>query len=350
VSAKWLSESRKIAMKDDPKKIREGVTSNDVALYANVSQATVSRVFRNSAKVRPETVTQVMKAVQELGYRPNAIARSLTSRQTDIIAVVSVNFDNPFYQTILINISKMIAAMGKKMMFIQTAFDQPLEDVLNQVLEYQVDGIVVFSAALSANLVSDFTFSRLPLVIFNKHFNSRGFFSVCSDNIDAGRLIADHFVERGYTSFGFISGEKLSQTSEFRFKGFSGRLKELGYDNCCIVPGNYTYSSGYEGLLAMKEKGPLPDAVFCVNDLMALGAMDAARIKMGLRVPQDIAFVGFDNLEQSGWESYDLTTVQQPLDEMVHYTENYLRQKISNADTSGGYILLKCKLIKRSST
>ena len=329
---------------------KNAVTSNDVALCANVSQSTVSRVFSNSAKVRPETVNHVMEAVQKLGYRPNAIARSLTSRQTNIIAVVSVNFDNPFYQTILIKISKMIAVMGKKMMLIQSAFDQPLEDVLNQVIEYQVDGIVVFSAALSANLVSDFSFVRFPLVIFNKHFDSRNFFSVCSDNIDAGTLIADHFVECGYTSFGFISGEKLSQTSEFRFKGFTARLKELGYNNCSTVPGNYTYTSGYEGLLAMKEKGPLPEAVFCVNDLMALGAMDAARIKMGLRVPQDIAFAGFDNLEQSGWESYGLTTVQQPLDEMVDYTENYLRQKISNADTSGGYILLKCKLIKRNST
>jgi DNA-binding LacI/PurR family transcriptional regulator len=83
---------------------------------------------------------------------------------------------------------------------------------------------------------------------------------------------------------------------------------------------------------------------------MALGAMDAARGKLGLRIPHDIAFVGFDNLEQSNWESYKLTSVQQPIDEMVHYTENYLRQKILNSEISGGYILMKCKLIERSST
>ena len=337
-------------MKWQHKKKRTMVTSNDVALHANVSQATVSRVFRNTSKVRPETVSQVMKSVHELGYRPNAIARSLTSNQTDIIAVVSVNFENPFYQTILTKISSMIRSMGKKMMFIQTAFDQPLEDVLNQVIEYQVDGILVLSAALSAHLDADYTFTGIPLVIFNKHFDSRNFFSVCSDNIDAGRLVADHLAGKGYSSFGFIAGEKLSQTSEYRYRGFSGRLKELGYNDCITVPGNYTYMSGYEALLSMKDRGPLPQAVFCVNDLMALGAMDAARSKLGLRIPRDIAFVGFDNLEQSGWESYKLSSVQQPLDEMVHYSENYFRQKFLNSDVSSGYILVKCKLIERSSS
>jgi len=326
------------------------VTSSDVAKAANVSQATVSRVFNNPEKVRPETVALVNNVVRELGYTPNAIARSLTSKQTDMIAVVSVRFDNPFYQTLLIKTSDMIAEMGKKMIFIQTQFDQSLEDILYKVMEYQVDGVVVFSAALSTKLLDKFQKVQIPLVIFNKHFDSRNFFSVSSDNLDAGRLVADHLVDRGYQSFGFISGEQLSQTSEFRYKGYVQRLNEHGFAKCQVVAGDYSYRSGYDGLLELSKKGSLPQAVFCVNDLMALGAMDAARQVLGMRVPDDIAFIGFDNLEQASWESYMLTSVQQPINELIGHTYNYLTNKIDNSDTSGGYILLKCKLVERTST
>jgi len=326
------------------------ITSGDVARAANVSQATVSRVFNNSDKVRAETVEQVKRAARDLGYTPNAIARSLTSKQTDMIAVVSVRFDNPFYQTLLIKISDMIAEMGKKVIFIQTQFDQSLDDILYKVMEYQVDGIVVFSAALSAKLLDKFTRIQIPLVIFNKYFDSRNFFSVSSDNLDAGRLVADHLAERGYESFGFISGKQLSQISDFRYKGYTERLGELGFAKCQVVAGDYSYRSGYEGLLEMKRKGALPRAVFCVNDLMALGAMDAARQVLGMKVPEDIAFVGFDNLEQSAWNSYQLTSVKQPIDEMVSHTFHYLKNKINKMETSGGYILLKCKLEERNST
>lgn len=331
------------------KRKRSLVTSNDVAEHANVSQATVSRVFNKSGKVRPETVEQVMSAARELGYMPNAIARSLTSKQTDMIAVVSVRFDNPFYQTLLIKMSDMIAEMGKKMILIQTQFDQSLEDILYQVMEYQVDGIVVLSAALSAKLLDEFIRVQIPLVIFNKHFDSRTFFSVSSDNVDAGHLVADHLVEQGRRSFGFISGVQLSQTSDFRYKGYTDRLRELGFDSCVTIAGDYSYRSGYEGLLELHKRNALPEAVFCVNDLMALGAIDAAR-RLGMRIPDDIAFVGFDNLEQGEWEAYRLTSVQQPVNEMISHTFNYLTNKLERAETSGGYILLKCKLVHRGSS
>jgi len=329
---------------------RSGVaTSNDVARFANVSQATVSRVFNYPEKVRVETLIRVQEAARELGYTPNAIARSLTSRQTDMIAVVSVRFDNPFYQTLLIKISDMIADMGKKVILIQTQFDQSLDDILYKVMEYQVDGVVVLSAALSTKLLDRFTKVQIPLVIFNKYFDSRDFFSVSSDNLDAGKLVADYLVGKGYRSFGFVSGLQLSQTSDFRYKGFSGRLEEHGLPLPVLVSGDYSYRSGYEGLLALKNKGPLPQAVFCVNDLMAIGAMDAARNVLGMKVPEDIAFVGFDDLEQSSWEAYNLTSVRQPIDEMVSHTYHYLTQKIENAQTSGGYILFKCRLQARGS-
>ncbi|MCL2250015.1 MAG: LacI family DNA-binding transcriptional regulator [Oscillospiraceae bacterium] len=326
------------------------ITSSDVARIANVSQATVSRVFNNPDKVKAQTVAKVQKAVRDLGYTPNAIARSLTSKQTNMVAIVSVRFDNPFYQTLLIKISDMISEMGKKVILIQTNFDQSLDDILHEVMAYQVDGVVVLSAALSTKLLDRFAKIQIPLVVFNKYFDSREFFSVSSDNMDAGKLVADFLHGRGYKSFGFISGLQLSQTSDFRYKGFTERLHEHGYVPPVSISGDYSYRSGYEGLLEMKQRGKLPQAVFCVNDLMALGAMDAARSVLGMKIPDDIAFVGFDNLEQGSWQSYKLTSVKQPLDEMISHTQNYLTKKFDNAETSGGYILLKCKLEERSSS
>ncbi|MBC8584910.1 LacI family DNA-binding transcriptional regulator [Youxingia wuxianensis] len=338
-------------MKLDDKNKKISVTSKDVANYAKVSQATVSRVFSRQSYVKEETVKRVMDAARALGYTPNLIARSLNSRQTDLIAVVTVHFDNPFYQTLITKLSEMISALGKQMLFIQSPFESDLDEILDRVLQYQVDGVVVLSAAISSQMVDKFIQIKSPLVIFNKQFDSRYFFSVCSDNVDSGAMVAEFFVEQGYESFGYISGDMLKQTSGNRYKGYTQQLAKRGYHKCSVVNGDYSYQSGYEAILKMKkqEGGILPQAVFCANDLMAFGAMDAVRHELGLRIPQDVAFVGFDDLEQSSWEGYQLTSVAQPVDEMVEYTKNYLYKKLNSIETSGGYVLLKCNMVKRNS-
>ena len=114
--------------------------------------------------------------------------------------------------------------------------------------------------------------------------------------------------------------------------------------------GDYTYESGYDALLRMKKKGDLPRAIFCANDLMAFGAMDAARQVLHLRIPEDIAFVGFDNVMMSEWNSYQLTSVAQPMEEMIEYTQAYLKKRFEDKPASGGYVLLKCAIVERSSS
>ena len=325
------------------------VTSHDVASKAQVSQATVSRVFNRRSYVKPDTIRRVMDAAKELGYMPNAIARSLISNKTNIIAVVTVNFNNPFYQTYLIKISNMLNSMGKKMMFIQSPFEQELYNIIYEVMQYKVDGIIVMSAAISSKDISEFNRIPIPLVIFNKHFKSKYFYSVCSDNVAAGEMVAQYLIDKNYKSFGFISGDILKQTSEFRFRGYSGRLAKNGFD-CKVASGDLSYNSGYNAMLSMALNGGLPEAIFCVNDLMAFGAMDAARYRLNLRVPEDIAFVGFDNLEQCSWNTYSLTSVKQPIDQMIDYSRSFLGEKLLNTDTPGGFNLLDCELIERSSS
>lgn len=326
------------------------VTSKDVAARANVSQATVSRVFSNSSSVKEDTIKRVMKAARELGYTPNAIARSLNSKKTNMVAVVTVNFENPFYQTLLIKISDLVKSLGKQMLFIQSPFEQDLDDILDRVLQYQVDGVIVLSAAISSEMKDRFTQVNIPLVIFNKQFDSHSFYSVCSDNVDSGTMVAEYLINKGYTSFGYISGDRLKQTSGNRYKGYVTGLESHGFSCSICVNGDYTYESGYNALKEMYKRGPLPRAIFCANDLMAFGAIDAARNLFKLRIPEDVAFVGFDNLEQCEWKSYNLTSVAQPVEEMVEYTRNYLQKRFKGIATSGGYVLLKCTIIERGTT
>ncbi len=327
------------------------VTSKDVARAAGVSQATVSRVFSRRDYVRGETAQRVLDAARELGYAPGAATRGPGGMESNLVAVVSLNFINPFYQTLLIRISEMVSSMGKQMLFIESPFERDLDDILYRVLQYRVDAVIVLSAALSARMSDRFSRVKIPLVIFNSQYDSRYFFSVCTDNIDAGAMVADYLVGRGYDSFGFIAGKATRQTSVYRHKGFADALEKHGHAHIATAEGDYSYASGAKALLALRQqRGKLPRAIFCANDLMALGAMDTARHKLALRVPQDIAFVGFDNLEQSQWRSYQLTSVSQPVNEMVEYTKNYLSKKFAGHETSGGYVLLKTKLCERGSS
>lgn len=326
-------------------------TSKDVARLAGVSQATVSRVFSRRDYVKDETVAKVMDAAKDLGYTPNAIARGLNNQQTNLIAVVSVNFSNPFYQTLIIRMAEMINAMGKQMLFIQSPFEQELDDILYRVLQYQVDGVVILSAALSGSTSDRFSRVKIPLVVFNKHVDNRYFYSVCANNVEAGAMVAKYLLEKGYDSFGFIAGSNR-QTSEHRYRGFAAELAKHGVSNSKIslVSGDYSYRSGARALQQMCQKGAPPRAVFCANDLMAFGAMDMARQKLGLQVPKDIAFVGFDNLEQGQWQSYQLTSVAQPVKEMLEHTQGYFSRQFGQLDGSGGNVLLSTRIVERATT
>lgn len=329
----------------------KAVTSKDVAKRAGVSQATVSRVFSRRDYVREDTVEKVMSAAKELGYTPTPTAKGAAGRQSNLVAMVSLNFVNPFYQTLMIRMSEMVSAMGKQMLFVESPYEQDLDDILYRVLQYNVDAVIILSAALSAQMSDRFSRVKIPLVLFNCQYDSRYFYSVCSDNIDAGAMVADYLVAKGYDSFGFIAGKPTRQTSVHRHKGFADSLARHGVTDLFTVSGDYSYRSGAKALLQMFQQGNrLPRAVFCANDLMAFGAMDIARHKLGLSIPQDIAFVGFDNLEQSQWHSYQLTSVSQPVNEMVEYTRNYLHRKFTGQESSGGYVLLKTKMVERATT
>ncbi|MGB5823113.1 MAG: LacI family DNA-binding transcriptional regulator [Proteocatella sp.] len=328
------------------------VTSVDVARLAGVSQSSVSRVFNSDSdrEVKANTREKVMEAAEALGYKPNIIARSMISRKTDIIGVVIGNPVGPFYSKIMMNLITKIQEQGKQCLMFTVEAGQDIDIILQRVLQYQVDGIIITAAALSPDMANLCIQNETPIVIFNRFVSGLNVSSVYCDNIEAGRIAAEHLWNKGYRNIGYIGYEKDAASEVERKVGFYGKLRECGVYNVLEDRSDYTYESGYKAALRLLGRENRPDAVFCSSDLIAMGAMDAARYGMGLRVPEDVAIMGFDNIDMSSWPTYDMTTVHQPVDELGEETLRVLGELIKKPGMAPINKMLRMELIEREST
>jgi DNA-binding LacI/PurR family transcriptional regulator len=308
------------------------VSSIEVARLAGVSQAAVSRVFTPGASVSDEMREKVLAAAKQLGYRPNAIARSLTQRSTHMIGLAMVRFMNPFYARLLQEFTARLQALGYWTLLFNVSHGDELEQALPTALQYQVDGLIITSATLSSRLADECAQFGTPVVLFNRYSLDSDVNAVCCDSVRGGRLVADALVDAGHRRFAYLAGEAGSSTNQDRERGFVSRLRERGHELALSEQGDYSYESGYAAAKRLLEREDRPDAIFCANDLMAMAALDVARCELGLRVPEDLSIIGFDDILQAGWPKYDLTTVRQPVERMVDATIELLLSAIENPD------------------
>ena len=188
-------------------------------------------------------------------------------------------------------------------------------------------------------------------MLFNAALANKWVSSVSSDNLGASRAVAAHLVERGATRFGFIAGPANSSASKDRFAGFRERLAENGIEPVAFAEADYRYEGGRAAALAIFTDAHPPDALFCANDLMAMGAMDALRTDLGLRVPDDVLVAGFDDIPAAAWAAYGLTTVVQDASRMVDKTIALLRATMAQHDPPGGVgTIVPARLVVRDST
>lgn len=296
---------------------QNAVTSIDVARRAGVSQPTVSRAFDPEASVSPETRAKVLTAARELGYQPNAIARSLSTRRTNIVGLVMANLTNSlFYPNVLDALTYRLQAHDKQILLFNAAPDRPVDEILPRVLGYQVDALVIISTTPSNEIIDESTQKGTPVILFNRFAPHTSASSVCCDNKAGGRMMADLLVDVGHERIAFLSGIAATATNTMRKQGFISRLRQRGYTDVIEEHGAYTYKSGGEATRRLLALDPPPDAIFCAADIMALGAIDAARAE-GISVPDELSIVGFDDIPVAAWPAYDLTTIRQPIAEMV---------------------------------
>jgi DNA-binding LacI/PurR family transcriptional regulator len=325
------------------------VTSFEVARRAGVSRSAVSRCFTDGASIAPETRHRVMEAATALGYRPNAIARSLITSRSRMIAVVMGHLANPFYPDLLARLSAVLQQRGYRLLLFTGAPDASADPLVAQILPYQVDGIVLASTTLSSGLADECAAAGIPVVLINRTADRAHVSSVASANLDGGRLVARFLLAGGHERFGYIAGTEASSTNRDRERGYRAALTEAGAGPVARAVGAYSQEGARAAARALLRARPRPDALFCANDHMAIAVMDVARHELGLRVPDDLSVVGFDDAPPAAWASYGLTTVEQPVAPMVDAAVDILLGQIEGKERPAHHVALAGALVVRDS-
>jgi DNA-binding LacI/PurR family transcriptional regulator len=301
------------------------VTSFDVAERAGVSRSAVSRVFTPGASVSDRTAQKVRRAAHELGYRPNVLARSLMTGQSRMIGLVVAYLDNLFYPTVLEKLSTALQAEGYHVLvFMASQKAGNLDQVAEEILDYQVDGLILASVAMTSDLARRCRDTGVPVVLLNRKQGVAGEVAVVSDNFAGGRAIAHHFADIGRTRVAHIAGWEGASTQADREAGFLQGLSERGLSLASRAVGNFDPKCAAECARLMFAGPVRPDAVFVATDFMALSVMDVLRGELDLKVPEDVAVAGFDDVAAAGWPSYEMTSVAHDTDAMVDRAVEYV--------------------------
>ena len=333
-----------------PVRPKKYASSVDVASLAGVSQSAVSRTFKVGASVSEATRQKVLAAAKALDYRPSLIPRIMLTHRSQLVAIVVGGLYNPFYSMVLEQFLIRLQRAGKQVLMVHVNSDSSLDAVIPKLASYRVDAVVSALSVFSARTADELARLRIPVVAFNTPLTSLWLSSVCCDNYEAGRTIADLFLRRGARRFGYLAGVDASPANSERLAGYRSLLEEAGYGPVKIGPAKFRYDGGHQAALAMFGRPRPPEALFCANDLSALGAIDALR-KLGFRVPEDVLVAGFDDIPPAAWDAYQLTTFLQDGTRMVEETVKLIEQALAQEPTSAGVpLVVPVKLVERKTT
>lgn len=329
-----------------------GVTSTDVARHAGVSQATVSRVLADSARVSAKTRARVLDSMARLGYAPDLLARAMKTRRASSIGVVVAHLDNPFYPALLREIGAALAAADQRMVLLSS--DTTEDGALDAIRQRLVDGVLFTSGTSESAAVNAAIAAGAPIVTVNRSVSGLPGDQITSDNAAGATLVAEHLVGLGHRRIGFLGlpdGPGAPSTVTERRAGFTSALARIGnpLDKELVIEGTLSYQGGDAGIGRLLERSERPTAVFCVNDITALGALDGAR-RRGISIPEELSIVGYDDIEQAGWDAFRLTTVRQPLPAMAARAVDRLLARIADPSLSVQHDRFPAELVVRAST
>lgn len=325
------------------------VTSLDVARRAGVSQSAVSRVFTPGASASKKTIEKVRKAADELGYRPNVLARAMVSGKSGIIGLVVAYLNNQYYPEALEKLTNALQDRGYHVLvFLASHSAGNIDSIVQEILDFQVDGIIAASVALSSDLSARCQAAGVPMVLFNRAQDDPSMSAVTSDNIAGGRKAAEFLLAGGHKKISYIAGWEGASTQRDREAGFRAGLQDVGLTLHSREVGNFVTEQTQEATRRMFANDP-PDAVFVANDHMAIAVMDTLRYELGLSVPDSVSVVGYDDVAVASWPTYNLTTVRQPANRMVAETVDILLGKIEGPDSGPRRVEIDGPLIVRGS-
>lgn len=331
------------------------VTSIDVARLAGVSQSAVSRAFSRvptQSSVSGATREKVLRAAAELGYRPNALARSLITQRSRIVGVLFSYLDNPFYANALEMICHSLQTKGyHALVFMMPDTLHDVEATVSDILQYQVDGVITASVELSSKICDDCREQGIPVVMLNRIQDDPRLSSVTTDNVGGGRIAARALFEAGHQRIALLAGWEGASTSRDREFGFEAELKACGVSIFARDVGQFDLNRTGEATRRLFDRPPSdrPDAVFVVNDYMAVRAMDVMRYELGIRVPGDVSVIGFDDTVMAALPTYNLSTIRQPVAKMVETALTILFDRIEDPSADPEHVMLGARLIERGS-
>jgi LacI family repressor for deo operon, udp, cdd, tsx, nupC, and nupG len=328
-------------------------TIKKVCELAGVSSATVSRALKNPQMVNKNTRERIFKAIDEAGYRPNVLASSIKTGRSYSLVVLVPNLANPFFSKIIQGIEQAAQEQGYSVLLGDTQGDPKREhEYASMVLSNRADGLIHLDHSFPFSKNDEALALNIPMVSVCERIVAEKKYPVVEiDNYSACRALASHLTSYGHKKFGVIAGQKESQIYLDRLAGIKSILQEenITLDDSLIVGGEYTFKAGASGAKALLSQATKPTAIFCFNDDIAIGAIHGIT-KLGLRVPEDVSVVGFDNIKVSAYINPSLTTIDQPANAMGRKAVEVVLQQIRNKPLQRDREIMPFRLLERESS
>lgn len=322
----------------------------DVAASAGVSKSLVSLVLRGSSSVSEEKRRLVLAAAAELGYRPNGVARSLVQRRSNLFGVLLSDLHNPFFAEVIDGVQAEAGAKGYNT--IMSVVDHRAlaeRRALDTLLELRIDGLILASPMLEINAIT-LASKEVPVVLVARRARMGSVDSVSNDDPTGAALVVQHLADLGHQNIAHIDGGGGAGAAERR-KGYERAMQRRGLEaHIRVIPGSYTDDGGRQGVAALFDgEPPHPTAIFVANDLAALGALSALS-ERGLRVPEDVSVVGYDNTALAAVSQINLTTVDQPRPDMGRTAVTLLLERLAGRRDTARHVLMPPTLVVRGTT
>lgn len=321
------------------------VTLKDVAALAGVSRAAVSRSFTEGASVSAKTRAKVEKAATALGYSPNMLARSLTTRKTQLVGLVSNNFHNPVFLQIFEQFTRILQEKGLRPLLVNLSDEVDPAQSVQMLRQYSVEGVIVASSHLPDGFARAFREAGLPVVhAFGRASVLAEVNVVGIDNFGAGRMAAEALIARGYKKLGFMGGPESASTTQDRLEGFRDAAR--GFEVSASFAGAYSFDAGRAEMQRLLQS-PFADAYFCADDVLSIGALSAIQ-ERGLRVPQDLGIIGLNDMEMAAWANISLTTIHQPFEAIVRSSIDLIVSSFADHGAVPEVRLFPCHIVERT--
>ena len=293
-------------------------TMRDVAKATGFSVNTVSRALNHKPDVNEETRKTIVEAATKMGYRPNKLARSLRSNKTHTIGVIVADIANPYFGALVKGVEKEARKRRYSVILLNTDEDYEREcEAIQVVLEERVDGIIISPTQKETGTVKNLLQLGIPFVLFGRRFSDLKTNYVVTDDVHGGFLATEHLISLGHRRIGMINGPIHISSAKERFQGYQEALERYGLkpDQPLVTAGAVTMEDGYEVAKSLLNKNPRPTAIFAFSDFVSFGVMKAIR-EAGLKVPEDISVVGYDDNQFASCSETPLTTIHIPKEEL----------------------------------